>query len=167
MEECKLKKIFTLIELVVVLAIIGIGASLFYSVFLLNWISFESQIAQANLWQEAQLALQKISFDVRVAKEIDITNKSITLTFPDNSTLIYTITPSGELQRIQTETISVISDKIDYNSSCFHFESEDCSVEETADNVKSLKIFLTLSENVFNREIKVTTSTQIFCRNRL
>lgn len=163
-----MKKNFTLVELVTVMAIIGITASLLYSIFFLNWSAFENQIAEADLWQEAQEIIQRVSFDIRVAKRISsLTPHQVVISFPDNSTSTYTITSAGIFQITHDNQTTTLSTRLDPSSSCFLFNASDCSAGESVNNVRSLKLELNLQDNILGKKVNVDTSIQLFCRNRL
>lgn len=153
-----MKKSFTLTEIVTVLVVIGIGLSLFYSVFLLNWSSLDREVARINLWQDANKVIDRISFEGRVARNISFINsKSVTFSFLEVATapVTYTITPGGEFQRSQGVATSTLSQNIDYANSLF---------EVTTGG--SLEVTLTLQEDVFGKRIEVKTYTEILPRNR-
>lgn len=155
------KKSFTLVEMLTVLAIIGIGIALFYSVFFLNWSAFDKEIARVDLWQEANEIIDRISLDIKSAEQVDFNDNrgspsffdSITLTFPDGNSSIYTITNAGEFQLDTGGGAVGLSQNIDYNNSFF------------VDNPQSVKLNLALENDVLGRRVKVRTSTEACLRN--
>src|SRR5277367_2658279 len=74
MKKRKNKKGFTLAEMVVVLAVIGIFISFFYTLFFLNWGACEQLIARADLGQDMDATIDQIELDGRLAHDIVVTN---------------------------------------------------------------------------------------------
>lgn len=148
------KKSFTLVEMITVLAIIGVGSGLFYFVFFMNFASFDSQIASIDLWQNTNEITEKISLDVRFAEDINfIDNKNVILSFPSGEPVTYTITPEGNFQRIRGEIVSTLSQNIDFANSFFNETSQ------------SLIVTLTLQDYVFGKKVEVKTATEVCLRN--
>ena len=154
--KMKMKKGFTLIEIVTVLAIISIGIGLFYSIFYLNWSSFEKQIALVDLGQEADRIMETISLDGRVVTEIHVEadNKTATLTLRDLEgnivdTITYAITGRGQIQRND----QILSENIQFADSFFRREGN------------SLVVELLLIDDVFGQSVQLPVQTQIFPRN--
>lgn len=152
----KTKRGFSLIEIVTVLAVMGIGMGLFYSIFYLNWSSFEKQLALANLGQEADRIMETISLDGRLVTEIHVAenNKTVTLTLRDLEgeivdTIIYTITGGGQIQRND----QVLSENIEFSDSIFRRVGS------------SLVVELLLRDDVFGQNVQLPVQTQIFPRN--
>lgn len=153
------KSSFTLVELVTVVAVIGIGSALFYLIFILNWSSFDNLIARVDLRQEANQIIEKISFEGRWAERKNIPHdKTLVLFFPDGTSTTYTFTSEGELQRLRGTTITILSRNVDFSNSSF--EDEVGGVE-----VNSFIVNLVLEEDVFGRRIEVRSSTEIYLRN--
>jgi len=147
---------FTLVELIAVLAIIGTGASLFFSTFLLNWEYFEKEVVRVNLQQEATEILAKLCSEVRFAQSVDISadSKTLTISYPTGNSIVYTFTSSGQLQRTEGTTTTIVCEDIDYNNSSF-----------TQGDSNSLIINLKLIEDVFGESVNIVVSTQLFPRN--
>ena len=147
---------FTLVELIAVLAIIGTGASLFFSTFLLNWEYFEKEVARVNLQQEVTEILAKLCSEVRFAQSVDISadSKTLTIFYPTGNSIVYTFTSSGQLQRTEDTTTTIVCENIDYNNSSF-----------TQGDSNSLIINLKLKEDVFGESVDILVSTQLFPRN--
>ena len=151
-----MKKGFTLIEIVVVLAIIGIAIGLFYSIFYLNWSSFEKQLALVDLGQEADKIMEMISLDGRLVTNIQVSegNKITTLTLMDLEgniidIITYTITEKGQIQRNE----EVLSENIEFDDSLFRRVGS------------SLVVELLLQDYVFGQDVQLPIETQIFPRN--
>lgn len=150
------KKTFTLIELMTVLVVIGIGMVMFYSTFFINWASFDNQIARTNLWQEINEIMNIISFDGKYAKAMDVSEdgSSVTFTFPDNSQAVYSITPQGTLEVTKAGITNVLSQNIYVANSSF------------AEDTNSLVVNLALQQKeVFGQIVAAKTSTKIYPRN--
>lgn len=152
-----MKRGFTIVEIITVLAIIGIGMGLFYSVFFVNWSSFEKQLTLIDLQMEADNIIEMLSFDAKFARQFTVTNgKQIDFSFCDptnNTPLTYALTTPGEIQKTQGSTTQVISEYIDYNNSSF---------TRTGDY---LQVDLRLRDDVLGREVELDISTQISPRN--
>lgn len=157
---------FTLVEIVTVLVIIGIGMTLFYSVFFLNWFAVNSYIARADLWQEMDAAIDQISLDARLANDIVLTQsgtqKNVNFLETDPVTRSsknlseYLLDSSGKLQvRRGTATLpSLISDHVNFAKSSF-----------TLPSFRDLKVDLTLNDDVLGKTIEINSSTEIYRRN--
>lgn len=150
-----LKRGFTLVEIITVLAIIGVGIGLFYSVFLLNWFSYDREIVFTNLWTEMSEIIQRISFDARFANNMNLVNdKEVIFSFFENSSVTYTMTPAGILQRVDDGGIStILSQNLLYSNSSFVIEGG------------YLKMNLTLVDKTFRGDVVVKTSTKVCPRN--
>jgi len=145
---------FTLIEIITVVAIIGIGAGLFYSLFLMGWSAFDSELTRVNLWQELTEIIQQVSFDARAAQSMNfVDDKEITFSFFDGNSTTYKITLDGEFQQIRGGNTTVFSYNVAYNNSSFGRVGD------------SLKMNLTLVERTLRGEVVARTSTKICPRN--
>lgn len=147
---------FTLVEMLTVLAVIGIGMGLFYSVFYLNWSSFEKQLALIDLGQEANRIIETISFDGRIISDIDVAedSKTVNLTSRDLdgnilSSITYVITGQGQICRDG----QILSENIEFDNSSFTKVGN------------SLVVELLLTDDVFGQGVQLPVKTQIFARN--
>lgn len=156
-----MKKSFTLIELLTVIVIVGIGMALFYSVLFMNWIALEKQLSLVDLQMEADKIVDMLSSEGRAAKDIGVEEegKNAVFIFPDDTNITHKITSNndpkkpGELQKINGGNTIMISEYISAEDSSFKKEGG------------LLLINLVLKDDVFDREIKVAVSTQVYPRN--
>lgn len=146
---------FSLVEIVTVLAVIGIGIGLFYSVFFLNWSLFEKQLTLVDLGQEADRIMEMISFDARVANQINVSpdKRTATFIFRDiNGNIVniitYTLILPDQIQRGN----QILSENIDFADSSF---------EEVGN---SLVVELLLEDDVFGQSVNLPVKTQVFSR---
>jgi prepilin-type N-terminal cleavage/methylation domain-containing protein len=148
------KKGLTIMELLVVVAIVGIVSALFYSVFYLNWFSFDRCVTRINLCEEARIIADRVSFQVRSAKDINlVNNKSVVLEFVDGSSTTYTITDSGQFQVTDAGNSFVLSSKVDFQVSYFRLD------------FSALVFYLVLKDEVFGKPIEVKTVVEVMPRN--
>lgn len=149
------KQGFTLVELITVLAIIGIGMALFYSTLFVNWVSLEKQLSLIDLQMEADKIIEMLSFDGKFAQQFTATGSQVTFSYPSSSPITYTITSAGELEKTDASGTSVISEYIDNTNSSF----------VQAGN--SLQVNLTLNDFVLGKRVELEVFTQICPRNLL
>ena len=152
-------KAFTLIEIITVVAIIGITSALFYVTFLLNWAGFYNQISRVNLWQDANDIIDDVSSCGKLARSAAVSSnhKVLTLNLPDGTSSVYSIisgSPYGWLQKAAGGTTKILSKNIGFTDSSFDATTY------------SFIINLALKDKVFNRNIDVKTSTEICLRNQ-
>lgn len=142
---------FTLVELVTVLVIVGISLGLFYSLFYLNWTSLQRQLALNDLVAEAARIIERISFDTKMAVQIDLPdNKTAQLTYQDGSSNTYSLVDSGQIQR----NGQIISEYINFDESSFEMEDQ------------SLIVSLLLEDDILSQVVQLPVETEAFCRNR-
>ncbi|MDD5449487.1 MAG: prepilin-type N-terminal cleavage/methylation domain-containing protein [Candidatus Omnitrophica bacterium] len=147
----------TLVEIAVVLAIIGIGLVLFYSVCFMNWMSLEQQMSVVDLQMEADIIVSMISNDAKLSRQIivDPSGKAVTFNYPvfdpPVGTIVYSLTPQGQITRNDT----VISSYIDFNNSSFAKDSS------------ALVVNLLLTGASFGRRLELPVSTEVYPRNLL
>lgn len=147
---------FTLVELITVLVIVGIGTGLFYSVLFVNWSSYEKQLSLIDLQMEADLIMEMISTDVKAAQLFTVSgdNKSVVLFFPaGGSTVTYSLMNNGRMQKTSLGNTNILSENIDYINSSFNRAGD------------ALEVNLTFNERIFGRRVELGTSTQIVPRN--
>ncbi len=148
---------FTLAELVTVLAVIGIGIGLFYSVFFVNWASLDKQTCLVDLQQEADSISDKVSFDGKLAQSLAVAAdaKSVVFSFRNGvpPPITYSFLNTGQFQRTVNGVTDTISDRVDYAQSSF------------AKDGNSLILNLSLFDSVFGKRVNLEVSTRIIPRN--
>ncbi len=152
-----MKRGFSLVELLIVLIIIGIGIAMFYSTLYVNWTSFEKQVSSIDLQMEADKISEVISDDGRYAKTFSVLSggKQAHFEFPDSTTVDYFLTPQGQIQRSLNGAAAYnVSEFVDYNNSLFKM-SNSCLVGDIA-----------LSDIVFGQKTQLSFSVQVFPRNQ-
>ncbi len=150
------KRGFTLVELVTVVAIIGISSAIFFSVFLLNWTALDGDIERTNLWQDANEIIDRISLDVRIATAIDVSADGKTLTLTQGGgDVVYSFTSDGRCLYTSDATTEVLSEDVNYDGSLFEENEAHTSVTVTLD----------LQKDVLGRNVEVATSTEVYSRN--
>ena len=150
-----IKKGFTLAEILTVLAIIGVGIVLFYFVFFLNWMNLEKEFTRVELQQDFYDLIEKISFDVRPAKDVVINSShDINIIYPQTPSVTYIITPQGHLIRQDSSTTQTLYTNVDYNKSSF----------KRAPNSTALIVTLVLEDKVFGEEIEYGMPLRIWPR---
>ena len=154
-----MKRSFSLVELIVVVAIVGIGIGLFYSVLVVNWVSLEKQVSLVDLQMEADKISEAISADGRLARLITITGagKNVLFSLPADlgPTVTYSIAANGEISKDSGSGSYVISRYLDYNSCSFAREGN------------ALLANLSLVDDVFGQRLRLAVSIRIFPRNLL
>ncbi len=138
------KKGFSLIEMVTVLAIITVSMGIFYRVFFLNWEAFDTFIARADLSQELDEMIDKITYDGRFSKQITLTStptvKQAAFFDPDGNLIgTYSIKNTGEFVINRGTDDYTASTKIDFTNS--HFDKRG----------KSVLVTLALTDRIFTR----------------
>ncbi len=154
------KKSFTLIEILTTLIIIGIVGTMLFSIIFLGWVSFESEIARINLWEEANQIIDSFSINAHAsASEIYSSPKKdhffdkVIFNFLDGNFITYEVTSKGEFKVSKGISPQILSQNLVYEKSGF------------LKKPNSLVLKLTLEDKVFGKKIKVETSTEIFPRN--
>ncbi|OQX79896.1 MAG: hypothetical protein B6D56_06145 [Candidatus Omnitrophica bacterium 4484_70.1] len=163
MEGRSKKKGFTLVEIVTVLTIIGIGSVILFQTFIFNWSAFEREIARIDLDLEANQIIEQISFDIRIGeqKSISTGGDTLILTFPSGAQATYRFlfnpaTGENELQMIKGGVTTTLSQNIDLANSNFQ------------DNTESVIVNLTLVKELFGirrTQIVVRRNIEVFLRN--
>ncbi len=152
---------FTLTEIILVLVIFAIGFGLFNSVFINNWFAYEDRIKRANLWSEANLFFEDMSFEGRNSRLIEIANgpdsKTVTFTSTDSPPVltVFTLTSAGTMSRARGNMSK------DYGT---HADFAACDFSFGIDR-KDVLVNLKLKDTIFTRDIHITTSTEIMARN--
>ena len=88
----------TLIEMLIVTALIGIVATMAFRILGLNWSTYSRQLIAAELQSGARSAMDKIARDFREAADTTVSGHTLTLTSPIGSTIVYQIA-DDKLQR--------------------------------------------------------------------
>ena len=150
---------FTLIELLTVIAILGVLVSVTHIVFMTNWMANHDRIARADLWQEANTIMEYVSLDGRQSRTIAVTPSAgvntAVLTDKDGGTLAaYVMNSKGEFQMSRGGgSFKTLSTHLDFVNSSF------------SNNGKALSLHLVLTDRIWNRIINVDTSTEVYPRN--
>lgn len=154
------QKGFSLVELVTVLAIVGVVSGILYTVFFMNWQAFDMNIAQADLGAEYEQAVETIVNDSRFARQINVTkaatNYSATFIGQDGLNFgTYTIKNNGQLtlKRSDTSPEIVLTSKLDYAQS------------EFKKNGSALRMTLAFTDQVFTRPVSLKSSVDVYPRN--
>lgn len=157
---CKMKKGFTIVEMVVVLAILGVGIGLFYSIFYVNWSATEQNLRLIDLQEDADSIIENISFDAKFAESfvVSANGKSVVLSYSDPIAypdITYTFNVNSQIVKTVAGSplTKVISERMDFNGSSF----------ENVGNF--LRINLLLFDDIFGRRIEFRVTTQLFPRN--
>lgn len=149
------KKAFTLIELIVVVLILGIGTAMFYSVLSMNWIASEQHITRSDIWQELNTIVETANADGRKSNAMTVSNP-FSLVFLDNNGAViatYTITAGGLIQRDTGAGPVTLSEKVDQTNSSF------------VTSGRSVIMTLVLQGDVMGDPVQARTSVEIFPRN--
>ncbi len=149
---------FTLVEMITVLAILGITIGFFYTGFSLNWETMDHFISRADLGQEMDLIMDKIAEDGRFARQIDVSSdnntKEAEFIDPDGNSLgVYAINNAGELILTRGNNNYILSPKVDFLNS--NFEK----------NGKAVVFTLALTDLVWNKQVNLSSAIEIFPRN--
>jgi len=145
------KRSFTLVELVTVLAIIGVSMGLFYSVFFLNWVSFIKETVLNDLVLEMDRVLETLSLDVKMAERLEVLdNNNFILTLPNNHQIEYRLLPEGIIQRNGQNLVEFLNPE----HSFFQVMG------------RSLVVELLFEDDVLGQRIQLPARTQIFLRNQ-
>lgn len=158
-KKLKGRTAFSLMEIVTVLVIVGVSIPLFYTVFVTNWLAFQDRIIRADLWMDADMIIDAIAKDLRSAKSFDVSSDNgdqvLTITDLNGASTVYAMRASGifEYQRPASPGFSVLSRHI-FMPNSFMQKSGD-----------TLQVNLVLEDNLFFRDIRIETSTEIYPRN--
>ncbi len=149
------KRGISLVEILTVLAIVGIGSGLFYSVFYVNWIAFEKELALADLQLEADEIMEAVAIDVRYSVDFIVAEggKEVAIQLPQDVIVTYTVTEAGEVSRTKDETTKIFSPRADYDASIF------------TDIGNYLAFDLTLFDTIAGHRLALSVSTQAYPRN--
>lgn len=149
---------FTLVEMVTVLAILGIAIGMFYTTWMLTWESVENHNTRADLLYDGYLIMERVTDGGRLASQIDVTLGQKQVAFSDNTGVVfetYTMTADGNLtlNRPPPAAPRVLSVLVDFDNSLFREDGN------------GLLVDLTLKDNPFSGDISVNVATEIYPRN--
>jgi prepilin-type N-terminal cleavage/methylation domain-containing protein len=158
MFRCLGRKAFTLVEMVTVMAIVGISMGIFYAVFFLNWQALDQYIASADMGQELTQIVDKVSDDARFSKQIIITTSTggseTRFIDPAGQPLgSYIMRQNGEFAIRRGDKEQVLTNRLDFANSRFEH------------NGKSVLVTLALSDDILGRRFNLASQTEIFPRN--
>jgi len=163
----------SLIEMVTVVAIVGIFISFFYSELLLNWQALDNYIVRADFGQELDQMVDSITQYGRQAHTINVvttpatqattttqaTPATQTATFLDPSGVtlaVYTIDSTGQFKVNYNSGSQVIAKDLDFiNSSFFN-----------GGNTNFLQANLALRGQIFVFPVAQSTSVEVYSRNQ-
>ena len=157
------RKGFSLVELLAVLMITGIGATLFSVVFVNNWFAYEDRINRANLLNESNQIIDQMSFEGRNAKLVDVVTGAdkTTVTYTnavDSSLVLFELHTDGTLTMTKNKNTRNLTTHLDYVNSSI--------VQEGATNFNfKLIVSLALKDGAGTRDIHVTAGSEIYLRN--
>jgi len=153
----RMKKGFTLFEVMVVLAVMAISMALFYSTLMINWTGFEKTLSHMELQLDADTVSEMMSFDSRYAKSFAVgtTQKAITLVFPDNSTVIYRLLSSGVIERQRDYSVTSVSTYLKYADSFIRAEGN------------TINYSFVFHDFIFGQEVQLLSETKVNPRNRV
>lgn len=154
------KNSFTLVELLVVLGIIGVGIAIFYSIFFINWFAYEMELTLIYLQEQADRIFTVLEQDIMEATQFTLAdNHNVTIFYPDSFVpprpdVSYSINDiTGDLIRTEEDTSVTLSSDLD-SSSIFQ-----------QGNWDSFIFNLTLAHGVLGRNISFATEREISFRN--
>lgn len=125
------RRAFTLVELVTVVLIVGIGMVIGYELLLGHWTAYEQQMIALNLQQDADRVLERLSADTRAANGFAIAPnaKQVVLRYPNpRPQVTYTLVAqpdpaTGVIQNQVTHTVNgvvtILSRRLDLAASSF------------------------------------------------
>ena len=157
----KTERGLTLVEIIVVLVIISIFGGVFYSTMMINWSSCAERMARAQLWNEANDIVEKISQEGRFTREIDVVQDfssgvqtATLLDWQDQTIATYTMSSKGTLEVVKPQaTPMILTSNLDFDNSAF------------TKNGKSLRMDLALIDEGITRKVSINTQTEIYPRN--
>jgi prepilin-type N-terminal cleavage/methylation domain-containing protein len=161
-KRCFQNKGMSLIEIVTVVAILGICIGFFYVVFFLNWQAFDSSIARADFGQELNQMVDGITQDGRQAVQINVvaTSTAKTATFLDTTgavSAVYTINSAGEFIVNHGAGDEIITKNIDFNNSNFSNGGSSNYIEAN----------LTLTDNILGLPLTERSSVEVYTRTTI
>ncbi|MDP8265432.1 MAG: type II secretion system protein [Candidatus Aceula meridiana] len=160
----KKQKGHTLIEMLFVVTLVGIGMVLFSAVFFSGWINYEVNLTRLNLQAQLDSALTMLEEDVLEAEDFPTISgtTSILLKYPNSPNFLvqqrtYQIDVDGSLIRISGASSEVlINQLLDTGKSQFYQDSQ-------VNNV--LVCDLTLQERTFGHLVVANGQKKIAVRN--
>lgn len=153
------KQGITLIELLTALGVFAVAAGMFYTVFVTNWMAYDERITRANLWQEMDQSIERITREARAASFLEVEEDLVsrTTTFydeNDQALMSYVMRSDGMLDVSSDQSnYLTLTNNLDFPRSSF------------VKNGESLEVNLTLKAKTLRKEISVKATTEIFPRN--
>ncbi len=150
------KRGFTLLEILVVIAMLGVVSGVIYTVWYTNWISSEDRISRASMWEEANIIIETLTADVRYSKDIIITGGNKIASINNSLGVLvatYTITAGGKFQLTKGGVTQDLSSHINVSRSSFTSQG------------RGLRLQLGLDYPLYNRILTIDTATEVFPRN--
>lgn len=154
---------FTLVEVLVSVSILIVAIAIFSSLLITGWSSYQQRIIRADLWHEANLIIENMTTDVRLAESVSVTMPDTTstqVTMRDetgNLLAQYTINDQGVLFLDRDGAgvnIINLSSNMDFANSSF-----------SVVGVNGLSMNLTLNQESFNRVVAINTASKVIPRN--
>src|SRR3989339_416718 len=148
---------FTILEVVVVIIIIGIVASVIGPILYISTKAANTQYEISNVTNEGRVAVLRIARELRMMRTTDdlvMGANSITFSDVDGSTITYSLSGENLMRNSQALANHV-------TALSFTYQDADGAATAIAANVRYITVFITLMEN------KVTSSLQdtVFLRN--
>ncbi len=158
----KIKKAFTLAEIVVVLGLIGVATLIFYTVFLGNWIYYDVELTRLKLQEDAERILSVLEEDVMESMRVDVIDPfQVRLSYPDvfvppRDDIVYSIDEEGRLIRDNNVNPVVLSGNISREDSQFQLGNWGQLVCELTLGEESLHdmINFSITKNIYPRNIQ-------------
>ena len=155
----RVRRAFSLVEMIVVLLIMGIGMAMFFSTLHINWVAYDSELIRLDLQQQADQISSLLAADVR-GGEANFTvpnSQQVNISYPSDLILdpvSYSISANGELTRTEGSTSTTLSNNVDTVNSSFSIDSINCLV-----------IDMRLAQNSLGQEVNLSVSDKFFPRN--
>ncbi len=154
---------FTLVEMMAVLAIVGVLIGVFYLVWLSNWEMMENQMARADLWDEARDIIERISFDSRQSRRIVLAGVGtalVTVNLQDRlgaSLAMYRFSNTGQVdyRRAPNQNFIPLSVNLDLANS-----------QIVQPGNFSLYLKLSMVDRAFNQPIRIEAASEMVPRNQ-
>jgi len=155
---------FSIVEIITVLAIIGVFIAFFYTLLFLNWEACNRFLAQADFGQDMDTAIDAIANDARLSKDFNISNtaSSVQVVFNDvneNPISTYVMYSNGEMTETRPGLSSVIlTENLNYANSNF---------VSSAINPGNLVVNISMIDQnqLFGHPIILNSQTELYPRN--
>ncbi len=151
----------SLTEVLVVLVIVGVASAMVHTVFITNFSAFNQRIAKADLWQEGNRIVSRISEDVRGSNgfELNISETLKSLVVLDGlgaPFVTYNLSDAGQMDRVTTDGI------VEVLSSSLNFDNSDLI---DVDTQSALRMELLLRRPIFTGPVDVVVTSEVYPRN--